>query len=275
MADDIKETSTTNYTMGYADALQEHLRRRTAATNAAYLLPHLRPGMRVLGVGCGPGTISVDLAAAVAPGEFYGVDMEESQVKLAAAAAREGGHSNARFRVADALDLPFPDGHFDVVHCHAFLNHIPDTMAALAEIKRVLKTGGILGAREIILDSSFIEPGIGNLNRGIAMVSALMVANGSHPQVSRELRARFSEAGFVDIEATGSFDSSGSPSDITFSTGFLIDYVFGPPLADPAIARGIATREEFDEWRETVVAWKDHPGAFFAEAWGEAIGHKP
>ena len=67
-------------------------------------------------------------------------------MELATAPAREAGHSNARFQVADALNLPFPDDYFDVVHCHTVFIHIPDTMAALAKIKRVLKEGGVLGA---------------------------------------------------------------------------------------------------------------------------------
>ena len=201
--------------------------------------------------------------------------MEESQVERAAAAAREGSHSNARFQVADAANLPFPDDHFDVVHCCAVLMHIPDTMAALAEIKRVLKTGGILGARELIGDASFIEPDIGNLNRAPAVFSAVLIANDGHPQMGKELRARFSEAGFVDIESTGSFQSFGSPSDIAVFTGLLINYVFAPPIAEQAFSHGIATREELDEWRDAAVVWKDHPGAFAALAHGEAIGRKP
>ena len=71
---------------------------------------------------------------------------------MAVTAAIDGGHSNARFQVADALNLQIPDNHFDAVHCHSFLMHVPDTMAVLAEIKPVLKEGGVLGAREPIVE---------------------------------------------------------------------------------------------------------------------------
>ncbi len=97
MADNIRESSTPNYTMGFDDAQVQRLNQSTAAILAAYLLPHLQPGMRMLDIGCGPGSISVGLAAAVGPGEFYGIDMEASQVDLATAAAREAGLSNTRF----------------------------------------------------------------------------------------------------------------------------------------------------------------------------------
>ena len=147
--------STPTYTMGYGPEFGKLLERRNAADCAAHLLPHLRPGMRLLDLGCGPGTISVGLADAVAPGELYGIDMEPSQVEMAGAAASAGGHANARFRTGDVANLPFDDAAFDVAHCHALLNHVPDTRAVLAEAKRVLKPGGLFAARESV---SLFEP---------------------------------------------------------------------------------------------------------------------
>ena len=147
------------YTMGYSEEFLQLLHRRSADTHAAHLLPHLKSGLRVLDFGCGPGTISVGLATAVAPGELHGIDMEESQINMARAAAKAGGHGNATFHVGDVTDLPFDDNYFDVAHCHAVLMHVPDTESTLAEVKRVLKPGGIISSREFILGSSFLEPG--------------------------------------------------------------------------------------------------------------------
>ena len=130
--------------------------RRSAETEAAYLLGRLRSGMRILDISCGLGSISVCLAAAVALGEFQGIDMEQSQMDVATSVAQEAGLSNALFQVAGALDLPFPDDHFDAVHYNAIIVHIPDTNAALAEMYEVLKPGGILGAREAIFHSCSI-----------------------------------------------------------------------------------------------------------------------
>ena len=63
------------YTLGYGREILETQLRATAENSAAHLLPYLRPGLRLLDFGCGPGTISVGLAKAVAPGEMHGVDM--------------------------------------------------------------------------------------------------------------------------------------------------------------------------------------------------------
>ena len=113
----------------------------TAEASAAYLLPYLRPGLRVLDFGCGPGNISVGLAKAAAPGELHGVDMEESQIELARAVAAAYGRDNTIFHAGDVTNMPFEDDFFDVAHCHNVLMHIPDTGAVLAEVKRVLKPG--------------------------------------------------------------------------------------------------------------------------------------
>ena len=273
MADNTQETSTPDYTMGYEDSAVERLSRFTAETDAAYLMAHLRPGMRLLDVGCGPGNISVGLASAVAPGEFHGIDTKGSQVELANTAANDGGHYNARFQVADALYLPFPDNHFDVVHCHTVLMHIPDTMAALAEIKRVLKEGGVLGAREPIVEKFFIEPDIGHLNKVWAIFSAVVVASGGHPDMGKELRARFSDSGFVNVVATGALETWGSPSE----TATFAEYFFrlDRTVVDQAVSHGIATKDEFDSLQEAKEVWKEDPGAFAAVAWGECLGRKP
>ena len=274
MADNTQETSTPDYTMGYEDSAVERLSRFTAETDAAYLMAHLEPGMRLLDVGCGPGNISVGLASAVAPGEFHGIDMKESQVELAITATNDGGHSNARFQVADALYLPFPDNHFDAVHCHFFLMHVPDTMAVLAEIKRVLKEGGILGAREQIYEKNFFEPDIGHVNQILAILSAAMIANGGHPDMGKELRARFTEAGFVKVVATGALETWGSPSE-TATLAEYVEYVMRGTVDDQAIAHGITTKDEIDALQEAMEVWKEDPGAFAAFSWGECLGRKP
>src|SRR6266702_3009156 len=62
------------YTHGHHESVLRSHTWRTAQNSAAYLLPQLRPGMSVLDVGCGPGTITADLAALVAPGRVVALD---------------------------------------------------------------------------------------------------------------------------------------------------------------------------------------------------------
>ena len=275
MTDANERSSTPNYTMGYDEVMRQYLERRTAESNASHLLPHLEPGMRLLDFGCGPGTISVGLARAVEPGEFHGIDMEESQIEIARAAAASGAHDNATFHVGDASAMPFDDEFFDVVHCHTVLNHVPDTQEVLAEANRVLKKGGIFAARDLITSSTFMGPDTGVLGGSRSAFWKRLRANNGHPDMGRELGAVLHAAGFRDVDASASFEIFASDEDVSFMHGLIREVMFSPDAIESDIERGIATREEFDEWIRAVDEWRENPAAIYAFAWGEAIGRKP
>ena len=229
----------------------------------------------MLDFGCGPGTISVGLAKAIEPGELHGIDMEESQIGIARAAAQAGGHANATFHVGDVTALPFEDNYFDAAHCHAVLMHVPDTPKVLAEIKRVLKPGGIIGSREMFVSSSFLEPGNEDVDAAWTTFARLLQGNGGDPQMGKELKNTFLEAGFTSIRATASFDSFSTAEEVAFLRSFIDDWFYSPRVIEAAVQFGLATREQFDQWRQGLDEWRDHPGAFGGFAFGEAIGVKP
>src|SRR3712207_1674237 len=140
------------YTHGHhASVLASH-RWRTAENSAAYLLPHLRPGLDLLDVGCGPGTITADLAARVAPGRVLGIDRAEGVLDE----AREAG-SAATFEVGDVYALDLPDDSFDVVHAHQVLQHLSDPVAALREMARVCRRGGLVAVPGAVGDRAGVH----------------------------------------------------------------------------------------------------------------------
>src|SRR5215213_4572345 len=112
------------YTHGHQEPVLRSHRWRTAENSCAYLLPHLRADMTLLDVGCGPGSITADLADRV--GRVVGVDRSPEAVGAARA-----DHPGIDFRVADLHDL---DERFDVVHAHQVLQHLQDPVAALARL---------------------------------------------------------------------------------------------------------------------------------------------
>jgi ubiquinone/menaquinone biosynthesis C-methylase UbiE len=118
--------------------------RRTGAV-AAFLAPHLRGGMRLIDCGCGPGSITVDLAQAVAPGQAIGVDLREDALIHGRTLARERGIASVAFHAASVYRLPYADGSFDAAFACAVLQHLAAPLAALKEIRRVLKPGGVIG----------------------------------------------------------------------------------------------------------------------------------
>ena len=270
-----ESTATPDYMVGFGSGALRSLQRYTAATNAAYLLPCLRPGLRVLDFGCGPGSISVGLARAVAPGELHGVDMEASQIELAKSAARDHGQDNAIFQVGDVTDLPFEDGFFDVAHCHNVLMHVPDTRAALAEVLRVLKPGGVVGCREMIYGSSFTRPDLDGGRRMWDVQEDLLTAADGHPQMGRNLKNAMLEAGFVNVRASASFDMYSSPEDVEFAHNLLMEWLLSPEITEAAIQYGAATRQLCGDIRVALERWRVHPGAIIGVAFGEAVAGKP
>ena len=169
------------YILGYSDAYLRMLSSKSFERTCAYLIPSLEPGVRVLDVGCGPGSISSGLSESIESGELHGIDIEPSQVEMASLAARERSLSNAKFQVADVRALPFEDGLFDIVHCSDVLAYVPDIDTSLDEIKRVLKPGGLLACREIIMDSFLITPDTGLLRRGYEIFTDVLKADDGHP----------------------------------------------------------------------------------------------
>ncbi len=269
------EVQEQNYTMGYSEEFQVLLRRRSAASNAAHLLPRLSSGMRLLDVGCGPGTISMGLADVVAPGEFIGIDIEESQIEMAKAAASAGGHGNAMFQVADALNLPFESDSLDVVHAHAAVMHVPDASAAVAEMLRVLKPGGIISSRDMILSSCFSEPRHGDFDDAWKTFGKLLSANGGHPEMGKEIKGMLHATGFSDIAVSASFECFAAKEDVDFFHGFASGWFFADQTMAAATRLGLASADDLGRWHGLLDQWRADQAAFAAIAWGEAIGVKP
>ena len=265
------------YIMGYSEAVQRILSSRVAADSCPRLMPHLKPGLRVLDAGCGPGSISIGLAEATAPGGLHGIDTEPSQVELAVQAAAEQGLSNAEFSVADVRDMPFEDSWFDVVHCGELLAFVPDTGAALNEIRRVLKPGGILFCREIIMDSFMIHPDPHPklLARSYAVFADLLEADDGHPQMGKELGGHLELAGFADIQVSASFDVYSGPERLKLMYDLGNQWYFSPDVAGPATQYGVATSTMMAEIRQARDRWYRSPGAVAAFAYGEALAMRP
>ena len=196
------------YTHGHHESVLRAHRVRTAENSAGYLLPHLRPGMSVLDVGCGPGTITVDLAARIAPGQLTAVEQTDSALDLARAEVQARDQSNVEFLTADVHALDLPDDSFDVVHAHQVLQHVADPVQALREMRRVCKPGGVVAARDADYDGFVWFPQSQALDRWMTLYATAARANGGEPDAGRRLLWWAQQAGFDDITPTGSLCAS-------------------------------------------------------------------
>src|SRR3954464_6975339 len=98
------------YTHGHHESVLRSHRWRTAENSAAYLLPHLSSGSTVLDIGCGPGTITADLATLVTPARVTALEVKEEALALARAEIGRRGLANVDFAVGDVHALDFADG---------------------------------------------------------------------------------------------------------------------------------------------------------------------
>ena len=261
--------------MSYGEALVQLRRLHTAEANAAYLLPQLRPGLRLLDLGCGSGSISAGLAKAIAPGELHGVDMDEAQVELARSLADSAGIRNAVFHVGDLTDLPFQEGYFDVAHCHNALMGAADTQAVLAEVKRTLKPGGIIACREIICGSSFFSPDKGVLRTAWDVFEDVLFEGNGHPQAGKDLKSWVLEAGFTNLRVTASLDIFSAPADVAFIHSLAKQWFLSREMRDGLGVYGLPTDQLWDSVNAAIDEWKSSPGAAIAYAYGEVVAGRP
>ncbi len=136
------------YTHGHHESVLRSHEWRTAENSAGYLLDRLEPGMDLLDVGCGPGTITIDLAPASRRARCSGIDRSDEVIAQAAERAATRRARQRPFATGDVYALELEADSFDVVHAHQVLQHLADPVAALRELRRVLRPGGTLAVRD-------------------------------------------------------------------------------------------------------------------------------
>ncbi|QUH05439.1 methyltransferase domain-containing protein [Saccharopolyspora erythraea] len=259
------------YTHGHHESVLRSHRWRTAENSAAYLIPHLRSGQDVLDVGCGPGTITVDLAGLVGPGTVLGVDNVDEPLRTARAEAEARGTANVAFRTADVYHLPFPDDSFDVVHAHQVLQHLTDPVAALREMRRVCRSGGVVAARDADYGGMRWSPDNSGLADWLDLYRRVAHHNDAYPDGGRMLKGWALEAGFTDVTCTATAWCFATPEERAWWGGLWADRVRMSSFAEQAVTAGLATRERLDELAAAWHEWTEAADGWFAVLNGEII----
>ena len=263
------------YTHGHHESVLRSHRWRTAENSAAYLLPHLAPGHRPARRRLR--TRDDHRSTSPAPwrraGSSASTRVEEPLVAARAEAAA-AGVANVTYAVGDAYALDFDDGTFDVVHAHQVLQHLADPVAALREMRRVCRPGGLVGGpRQRLRARSPGIPPTPTLDRWLELYQAVARRNGGEPDAGRRLLA-WAQRGRVRGRHAVGLDAGASRRPTTAPGGAAswADRVTGSAFADARRRRAASpTAAELariaDAWRR----WAAQPDGWFIVPCGEVL----
>jgi ubiquinone/menaquinone biosynthesis C-methylase UbiE len=260
-----------SYIHGHHDSVLRSHRWRTVDNSAAYLIPHLRPGQRLLDVGCGPGTITIDLARMMAPGKVVGIDNEPAPLEPARADAQRQGVGNVCFAVGDVYQLSYPDGTFDVVHAHQVLQHLTEPVAALREMRRVCKPDGYVAARDADFAAMAWYPQDDRLNRWLNLYRRVAYSNRTEPDAGRRLLSWAREAGFDDVTCSATAWCFATPEERAWWGGLWAERVISSALADQALDRQLASRQDLDDIADGWRRWTEQDDGWCTVLNGEVL----
>jgi SAM-dependent methyltransferase len=231
--------------------------------------------MRLLDAGCGPGSITIGLAQAIAPGEAVGIDANPRAVEAATSAATAAGVSNVSFQVHDLHRVPFPDGAFDAVFAHAVLQHVPDPQRAVRALARLVRPGGVIGLADADWDGFLLWPAPPAMRRALRIMREVRKHSGGDFRVGKKLGRLLARAGLVDVRANVVTGVEGDAVTTRMNGDHWARYYGSPELRRLLPAMGIATEEELEEASSAWQAWGETPGALAARNWCQAVGRKP
>jgi SAM-dependent methyltransferase len=259
------------YTHGHHESVLRSHRWRTVENSAAYLMPHLRAGLSLLDVGCGPGTLTADLARLVAPGRVTAVEPDQAVLALARDEASTRGVTNVDFVSADVHALDLPDASFDVVHAHQVLQHLADPVRALREMRRVCRPGGVVAARDSDYAAFAWYPAVPALDDWLGLYRDAARANGGEPDAARRLLSWARAVGFAHITSTASTWCFATPDDRRWWGGMWARRITESDLARQLVASGSATPADLDRIADGWLTWAGAEDGWFAILHGEIL----
>ena len=268
-----RESKAGTYTLGHRKGTVGAHDGRTAAKSARFLVDILEPHMRILDIGCGPGSISCGLAQLVPQGSVLGIDSSPTVLEQAKATAASKELPNITFQTGNVLEgLPYPDHSFDVVFTHQCLVHLSDPVKAMREMKRLCRVGGIVASREG--DIHIWYPRSDVLEGFIELAGEIMRRAGVHePAAGRHLHVWARQAGFKsdEIENSVSGTCSADPEKREMYRLFVHDQLGEKSMMRVGALRMGKTKEQLDEVLTAIDEWAANEDGWVSMMCGEVI----
>jgi SAM-dependent methyltransferase len=241
------------YTPGHSANATAFMAARSFGSHGEFIRPYLKPGMKVLDCGCGPGAISIGLAEAVGPdGHVTGIDFGESQIEVAKSRAAP----NLTFQVASVYELPFENNTFDLVFSHALFEHLADPVRGVREIQRVLRPGGLAGLCSPDWGGFILSPSDDRVETAIRQYRMLQEKNGGKTLAGRQLGSWLVAGGLAAQKVQARYEC--------YSDSRIIAEYLAIQLE----------QAEHNECGARLREWALLPWSLFAQSWVSAIGLK-
>lgn len=266
------------YLHGHHESVLRSHSWRTAQNSAAFLLPHLEANSIILDVGCGPATISIDLAKNYVPdGKVIGLETNDDIISQAKENAKKANAENIEFVKGSVFELPFPDNYFDVIYAHQVLQHLQDPIGALIAMERKVKPGGYIAVRDADYSGMIWYPENKILDDWQAMYRAAAKSLKAEPDAGRRLCYWARKAGFdaKGMSASSSNWTYKSESEISWWSGLWADRVVHSTLATTAKQTGDYDDENLNKISEAWRDWGKSEDAWFCVVNGELLYQKP
>ncbi len=220
-------------------------------------------GSVVLEPGCGTGAQTVSLARNSPQARFVSFDRSAASLLKARERIRAAGLMNVEPRQLELFDLPFPPASFDHVFVCFVLEHLPDPVAALVVLKRLLKPGGTITVFEGDHGSAYFHPESDAARRAIACQVELQRRAGGNANIGRQLFPLLTEAGFVSPVVTPRMvyvDATRPRLVESFTKGTFTAMIQG--VREPSLAAGIIDASSFDAGIDALLRTAERDGVF-------------
>lgn len=261
------------YLHGYEEWTRRWMESRTAEREWELLMPHLAPGMALIDCGCGPGSITIGLAEAVAPGEVLGIDIEPRQLEAARQNAEGRGIHNVRFEQGSIYEIPRPDATFDVAVAHFVIEHVSDPPRALREMRRVLRPGGVAAIKDPYYPAFVFRPQTPEIALFQDLMARWQRRNGASTAYAVDLRSHLIDAGFSRTEARPGIETvAGAGEDAMAFRMILENQVKEANFREVILGEGWATEAQLDRISACGAEFAKRPDAFGFIVYVQALG---